>query len=37
MPAPADAAADKKLLRETGMRLAKDYLAHPPLLGAAAE
>ena len=33
MPAPADEAADKKMMREAGMRLAKDYLAHPPLNG----
>jgi hypothetical protein len=32
LPAPADAAADKKLMRQAGMRLAKDYLARPPLL-----
>ena len=32
LPAPADAASDKKMMREAGMRLAKDYLAHPPLL-----
>jgi len=32
LPAPADTASDKKMMREAGMRLAKDYLAHPPLL-----
>jgi hypothetical protein len=32
LPAPPDGAADKKIMREAGMRLAKDYLAHPPLL-----
>jgi hypothetical protein len=32
LPAPADEAADKKMMREAGMKLAKDYLAHPPLL-----
>jgi len=31
MPAPTTEAADKKMMREAGMRLAKDYLAHPPL------
>ena len=35
MPAHADNLADKKMMREAGMRLAKDYLAHPPLLSAA--
>jgi nitrite reductase/ring-hydroxylating ferredoxin subunit len=31
-PAPADAAADKKMMRELGMRLAKGYLKNPPLM-----
>jgi phenylpropionate dioxygenase-like ring-hydroxylating dioxygenase large terminal subunit len=31
-PAPADEAADKEMMRELGMRLAKDYLKHPPLM-----
>ena len=35
MPAPADVMADKKMMREAGMRLAKDYLSQPPLLAAA--
>ena len=35
MPAHADNLADKKMMREAVMRLAKDYLAHPPLLSAA--
>ncbi len=36
LPAPGDAVADKKMMREAGMLvLAKDYLARPPLLGAA--
>ncbi|MBV8935673.1 MAG: hypothetical protein JO095_07705, partial [Alphaproteobacteria bacterium] len=35
MPVPASEAADKKMMREAGMRLAKDYLAHPPLLAPA--
>ena len=35
MPARADNLADKKMMREAVMRLAKDYLAHPPLLSAA--
>lgn len=35
LPAPADAAADRKMMREAGMRLAQGYLAQPPLLAAA--
>ena len=31
MPAPADEAADKKMMREAGMRLARSYLREPPL------
>ncbi len=31
MPAETDEAVDKKKMRAAGMRLAKDYLAHPPL------
>ncbi|HTV89015.1 MAG TPA: aromatic ring-hydroxylating dioxygenase subunit alpha [Stellaceae bacterium] len=31
-PAPAGEAADKKLMRELGMQLAKDYLKNPPLM-----
>jgi hypothetical protein len=31
MPAEAETDADKKMMREVGMRLAKDYLARPPL------
>jgi phenylpropionate dioxygenase-like ring-hydroxylating dioxygenase large terminal subunit len=31
-PAPADAAADKKMMRELGMQLAKGYLKNPPLM-----
>jgi phenylpropionate dioxygenase-like ring-hydroxylating dioxygenase large terminal subunit len=33
-PAPPDEAADKKMMRDLGMRLAKDYLKNPPLLPA---
>ena len=35
MPAPADEAADKKMMREAGMRLAEGYLKQPPLRAAA--
>src|SRR5215472_14487325 len=35
LPAGATDAADKKMMRETGMRLAKSYLENPPLLAAA--
>ena len=35
LPAGATEAADKKMMRETGMRLAKGYLENPPLLPAA--
>jgi hypothetical protein len=35
LPAGASEVADKKMMRETGMRLAKSYLKNPPLLGAA--
>ena len=31
MPPEASEAADKKMMRDAGMRLAKDYLKHPPL------
>jgi len=34
LPAGASEAADKKMMRETGMRLAKSYLKNPPLLAA---
>ena len=32
MPAPGSESADKKMMREAGMRLAESYLAEPPLL-----
>ncbi|MGH7047654.1 MAG: Rieske 2Fe-2S domain-containing protein [Stellaceae bacterium] len=32
LPAPSDATADRKLMRETGRRLARSYLAAPPLM-----
>jgi hypothetical protein len=32
MPAPESEAADKKMMRELGMRLAKNYLKDPPLM-----
>ena len=32
MPAEGDEAADKKRMRDAGMRLAKGYLAEPPLM-----
>lgn len=31
-PAPSDAAADKKMMRELGMQLARRYLKNPPLM-----
>jgi phenylpropionate dioxygenase-like ring-hydroxylating dioxygenase large terminal subunit len=36
MPAPAAEAADKKMMREAGLRLAKNYLKDPPLTRAVA-
>ena len=35
VPAAKTAEADKKLLRETGRRLAEGYIAAPPLMAAA--
>ncbi|MGE5270346.1 MAG: Rieske 2Fe-2S domain-containing protein [Thiohalocapsa sp.] len=35
LPAPDGKAGDKEMMREAGMRLAKDYLAQPPLLNGA--
>ena len=32
LPAPPDAIADRKLMRETGRQLARSYLAAPPLM-----
>src|SRR5437588_11280116 len=32
LPAPATDTADKKMMRDAGMRLAKSYLKEPPLL-----
>jgi hypothetical protein len=34
MPAPATDAADKKMMREAGLKLAKSYLQDPPLMNA---
>jgi hypothetical protein len=32
MPAAATDTADKKMMRETGLKLAKSYLKNPPLI-----
>jgi hypothetical protein len=35
LPPAASEAADKKMMRDAGMRLAKSYLEQPPLMEAA--